>query len=278
MNQPKYIREVSDIHYEFQESAAVKRSLPKGTTWQSECWVPPPLDTDHETILILAGDLWYGARSVDVIQTFADRFYHVLCVLGNHDHWKNKLHKTADLFKDKIIECGLQDKVTLLDRESIEIAGVLFVGATLWTDMNRGNPLTISLALTMNDFRHITQKRDNIYFKFDTRKWLDLNYKDIRYIRDTLELHKDKKTVVITHHAPTPQSHHPDYKGHPYNDFYFSDYSELILSNTQIKYWFHGHTHAPFKYTCGETTVICNPHGYQGHEETGFDPVLKVDI
>jgi hypothetical protein len=39
-----------------------------------------------------------------------------------------------------------------------------------------------------------------------------------------------------------------------------------MLDHPEIRVWTHGHTHDEFKYTIGETTVVCNPRGYHGYE------------
>ena len=52
--QPQYIRVFSDIHLDFDVPNKTKNFQP------SMLWMPEPLDTDSESILILAGDLWHS--------------------------------------------------------------------------------------------------------------------------------------------------------------------------------------------------------------------------
>jgi hypothetical protein len=62
------------------------------------------------------------------------------------------------------------------------------------------------------------------------------------------------------------------------NGAYHSDLSEIMLDNTHIKLWTHGHTHHCFDYVIGETRVVCNPRGYDGYEDTGWDPMKVIEI
>lgn len=39
------------------------------------------------------------------------------------------------------------------------------------------------------------------------------------------------------------------------------------LRSTKIKAWTHGHTHDNYDYMIGTTRIVCNPRGYDGHEE-----------
>jgi hypothetical protein len=99
------------------------------------------------------------------------------------------------------------------------------------------------------------------------------------YIKLVASENKDKKVVVVGHHSPSYQSVHPMYASeYLMNGAYHSDLSEIMLDNTNIKLWTHGHTHHPFDYIIGETRVVCNPRGYDGYEETGWDPEKVFEV
>jgi len=51
-----------------------------------------------------------------------------------------------------------------------------------------------------------------------------------------------------------------------------------MLDNSNIKLWTHGHTHYPFDYQIGECRIVCNPRGYDGYENTGWDPNKVVEL
>jgi Icc-related predicted phosphoesterase len=83
-------------------------------------------------------------------------------------------------------------------------------------------------------------------------------------------------TVVITHHAPHPNSVNSRFVGDPLNPAFVSDLGDLIARH-QPDLWLHGHTHCSGDYRLGRTRVICNPAGY-GRENPAFDPTLVVEV
>ena len=64
------------------------------------------------------------------------------------------------------------------------------------------------------------------------------------------------------------------------NGGYHNHLEELIMDNTQIKYWVHGHMHDPVDYTIGETRVLANPRGYAGYEHNAeiFNPGFTFEV
>ena len=63
------------------------------------------------------------------------------------------------------------------------------------------------------------------------------------------------------------------------NGAYSSSLDGFILDHPQIKLWTHGHTHDVFDYMIGSTRVVCNPRGYDGHEERATQwQLITVDV
>lgn len=278
-----YFRLFSDTHYEHTFNAQ-HRTRPASSPYP-EFWAPSELPTDSETVLILAGDLWNGLRSLDVIKTFNKRFKKVLIVLGNHDYWGENIISFASDYWSEIITRGLYN-VELLDRTKIEIDGVLFVGATLWTDMGKDDALTKLHAeqYMMADFNQINKGEEfsehyiSRKIKFRSNDWVSINRTEFQYIKAITELNKDKKVVIVVHHAPTFLSVHERFKNSGLaNNYFASDYSEFILDNPHIKYICHGHMHSPVNVHIGETKIIANPYGYPG-ENQDFDPISLYEI
>jgi hypothetical protein len=131
----------------------------------------------------------------------------------------------------------------------------------------------------MNDFRVI---------KKDSSNWENLKPADtvhrhrqtLDYIKLIVNDNKDKKCVVVGHHSPSFLSTHELYKDETImNGCYHSGLEEFILDHPQIKLWTHGHTHYAFDYVIGETRVVCNPRGYEGHEpDSGWDKTKFIEI
>jgi hypothetical protein len=262
------IREFSDLHWEHDFRAQHKTRFADDPF--PEYWEPPPLDTDKDTTLILAGDLFNGMKSIDVIAKFNERFHRVLIVFGNHDYWGVEAYR--EFVVDYEIELQARfNNVQLLQRTVVEDGDYIFVGATLWTDMKRGSPQVEAIArYSMGmDFSHIKMGTyfDEHYMlrdvQFTPTIWMSENKKDLEYIKYIVENNKDKKIIVVTHHAPSLNSIHPDFIRYGDSNYFFaSDYDEFILDNPNIKLWVHGHVHSPFDYMLGETRIVCNPRGY----------------
>ena len=248
-------------------------------------------------VLILSGDI-AEARSVQKhfhstksvrhepwdIYACSEFFFHecskyekVFYVMGNHEHYYGTINNTLD-----ILESIMPSNVTILEERFAEYKGVVFLGSTLWTDLNNDDPITeYHLKSVMNDYRYITMKNHNgDYHKLIPSYTRKLHQRSLEYFEGVLEQHKDKPFVVITHHAPSALSINHKYK-HDYlgNGGYVSQLDNFILDHPQIKLWTHGHVHDFAHYMIGSTRVVCNPRGYKGYEvDTGFNPNFEIEI
>lgn len=207
------------------------------------------------------------------------KYRRVIYVMGNHEHYGGRFDKTYRQLKE-----NLPESVTLLEKEYIDIDGVIFAGATLWTDCNNLDPLTMQmLQMGMNDYRVVTNHYQdrNLYFKLTPEVTVQDHIDAKKFISDTANKFADRTVVVATHHSPSRQSIKPRYKDdYHMNGGYSSNLEEFILDHPNIKFWTHGHTHDTFDYEVGQCRVICNPRGYVGYEEraTLFDPNVGFDI
>ena len=249
-------------------------------------------------VLILAGDI-AEARSISkhhhstkLIQDTPDNFYRcseffkwecekydqVFMVMGNHEHYHSRFDKTYDTLKSI-----LPKNVTLLENEVVNYKGVMFMGATLWTDLNKGDSLTaFHLKQAMNDYRVIQNyyPAKQLYHKLTPEHTAGTHFKTKQYFRTVLEMNRDKPFVVITHHGPSYASINEKYKHDTLmNGGYTSDLSELILDFPNIKTWVHGHMHDPIDYMIGDTRILANPRGYVGFENTSrFRPDFYFEV
>lgn len=198
------------------------------------------------------------------LERCSERFPHVVYVAGNHEFYHGKWVQNIQDLRD---ECAQFPNIHFLERDSVTIEGVLFVGGTLWTDMNRVDPLTLhAVQDMMSDFR-IIRNDANGFRRLSAMDTVERHQATVGYIRTVLAQNPNTPTVVVGHHAPTPASLHPRYRDQTLmNGAYSSNLSELILDNPHVKLWTHGHTHEEFDYMVGATRVVCNPRGYVGHE------------
>lgn len=247
-------------------------------------------------VLILAGDIceaksykkeFHSTKLVDrtpgtcKYQDFFEiecaKYDKVFYVMGNHEHYHGRFDKTANELRSI-----LPSNVQLLDRDFVEYNGVIYLGGTLWTNLNNGDSLTIyHLKATMNDYRVIQNyyADKGLYHKLVPEYTYREHIKTLEYFKSVLEANPDKQVVVISHHAPTHMSISPYYKDdHHMNGGYVSNLSEFILDHPNITHWIHGHVHDRFDYQVGNCRVLTNPRGYNGYERTGFDPAFEIVV
>jgi hypothetical protein len=145
--------------------------------------------------------------------------------------------------------------------------------------MNKGDPLTLhAVRDMMSDFRVILKEKEG-YTRLKPHDTVMRHKQMLDYIKSVVAERGDEKFVVVGHHSPSFQSVHEQYRTeYLMNGAYHSDLSEFILDRPQVKLWTHGHTHHPFDYMIGETRVVCNPRGYDGYEDTGWNPNILLEV
>ena len=249
------INVMSDLHLEFASMA-----LPGGD------------------VLLLAGDICVAgyltnsrtdARAREH-QKICDKFFYQECkkyskvyyIAGNHEHY----HGVFDHTVEKLKQFLAGSNVTVLDNEMVDLGDWNLFGATLWTDYNKDNFFAkLTAGKAMND-HHIIHKvhKNGVIAKFSPEDAYEEHKKTIAILDETLYNWEvvDKPTIVMGHHGPTYKSIHLKYGVDDLNYAYSSDLSEVIFRHTNIKYWFHGHTHDSFDYMVGDCRVIANPRGY----------------
>ena len=222
-------------------------------------------------VLLLAGDI--GKPHLPIMHEFlqfcALQFQHVVYVPGNHEYWSGQGHVVVDERLEKL--CEPFENVHLLRRNVLELSdNTCVLGCTLWS-LSREAVTTVHYRGDMNDYRRIKKpvvtefgtKKHYPVLPADTSAW---HKRDIDWLAAELAKRMHQKCIVVTHHAPLVQEcvdNPDDY----FTQFYASDQSRLINSNSQILLWAYGHTHMPrcfqFNKTC---TVWSNPVGYPGEK------------
>jgi Icc-related predicted phosphoesterase len=268
---------ISDLHLEFSDLTLpggdvliLSGDVMEAKNFKRDLYKTPKFMADHPDLASILVESNRPDCRIDRYYRFfkeeCSKYREVVYVMGNHEHYRFQYQKTWAHIAEQ-----LPDNVTLLENQTHTIDDVVFVGATLWTDMNNADPLTMfHMKGSMNDYKQITQFNEakNVYHRLDPERTVSDHYKSKQFIKETVEADPTRKYVVVTHHAPTKASIKPRYAGDTLmNGAYSSDLSDLILDNPQIKLWTHGHTHDVFDYMVGSTRVICNPRGYQNYEE-----------
>lgn len=213
-----------------------------------------------------------SSRYQKFMEHCATEFPKVIAIAGNHEFYGGKWKQTHEVLKEFY---GKFD-IHYLDDECLHLSDdVAVFGGTLWTDMNRGDPLTLhSIRDMMNDFRVILNDELG-YTKLKPATVMSKHRHFLESLKFHMSEHKNKKFIVMSHHAPSCLSIHERYKNdYLMNGGYVSRLEDFILDHEQIVKWCHGHTHTPFDYEIGQCTVLCNPRGYHwnGHSENSqFD-------
>jgi Icc-related predicted phosphoesterase len=203
-------------------------------------------------------------------------FDRVLYIMGNHEHYSGRWNETANRLREAL---DPWPNITLMDDLWLNFGDIRIVGTTLWTDMNKGDPLTLMhIKNMMNDFHVVTIERNGVYHKLRPVDTMEAHVRAVETIKLAAETW-DGKVVVLGHHSPTHQSIHEIYLNDTLmNGGYCSELSDYILSQDKIKLWIHGHTHHNFDYMVGNCRVVCNPHGYHKENLKDFNPNLVIDV
>jgi len=280
---------------------------------------PITLDnTEGADVLILAGDICVAKHFVDGRPTYMQHlakeyreffdhvtkeFPQVVYILGNHEHYSGDVAHSYNILKHHLDYGNLH----ILEKETWTHQGHTFIGGTLWTDMNRSDPVTMSYCQgAMNDFREVLNSNRMVvrnvpvyeknplwvpdgtqgsqYNKNPDGSLINIGYKSkeepARWTPEDSALDHAKMLdyvdhvtrdpgsyIVVGHHCPSELSVALQYKGDMLNGAFRSSLDDFIEARPQIRLWLHGHTHYNFNYWIGETHVVCNPRGYIDHEE-----------
>lgn len=246
-------------------------------------------DTD---VIVLPGDI-VPRYSVDsdclffddsVFNNVLDFFGHifsfdipVVYIMGNHEHYDSSLHDTQAYLNQFFLRIGTCPDFYFLEKSSVFIKGVLFCGATLWTDYDHESPVVkMTAQKQMADFR---------YIRVHGRKTVPDDFVDefnasVSFLEREASAHPDARKVFVTHHLPHPECVHVRYRTKGNSDIngaFMSDLSGLI-SRVKPDAWIHGHTHTPVTVDTGDSLILCNPFGYPGAESARFNGVRYVTV
>ncbi len=245
------IKVLSDLHMEF---------------WRKEYVLPSLYRSQDDTVLVIAGDLHVGRETMAALGNLKDYYRAIVYVPGNHEYYGHDLEILSQEFSNIN-----RDRIYILKPGSVTIENIHFIGATLWTDLAKGNIAAMDTARdNMSDFYLITSRGKRL----STLRYRELHKNDLEYLESTLPSYSRDRTIVVTHHMPSYRCIHENYAGNPLNPAFASDLDWLIKKYKPIM-WVHGHTHSSLGFTIGETKIICNPFGYW---ENGLNPEFESSM
>ena len=257
----------------------------------------PPAES---AVAVFAGDVCSGDAGPGTLRSLTA--LPAVYVAGNHEFWGGDYFERLDAIKAAAKTQGIH----FLENQSVVIAGVRFLGATLWTDYGGGDAALMSYGLWhMRDHVKITAKQwwteknrarfvkqfgnhalERFEGNFNPLLAMDLHRKTKSWLKRELAKPFPGPTVIVTHHGPSPKSVHPKYAGSPANPAFNSDL-EHVMHELGPALWLHGHVHDSFDYRVGATRVVANPRGYprrrypvddSDFENRGFDARLVVKV
>lgn len=249
------IRVLSDLHIEFERPEL------------------PPAEADA---VVLAGDIGVGTAGVVYArETFPG--LPVVYVPGNHEYYG---HVFPRLLED-LDAAGSRADVRVLDDRTTTVAGVRFIGCTLWTDFELQTPALdarasmVTAAQRMADFTRIRCSPG--FRRLTPRDTVSLHGVSRAFIERELATPHDGPTVVVTHHAPSIRSLRDEHRGDELSSAFASDL-EALIEAFDIDLWIHGHTHHCVDYEIGATRVLSNQAGYPHEDRSAYDPALVVEL
>ncbi len=281
---------LSDLHLEFQP------------------FTPPAFaPAEAPDVVVLAGDIANGVAGI----TWGRQAFpgaEVIYVPGNHEYYEGALDEIEAAMQAE----GQRLGVHVLQDAAVTLCGVRFLGATLWTDFalwgearahldrlrcervlmdykligQAGSPYAVpgtaaQLAVDTPVGRFSGQAptsplrgADTLALHQRSRLWLAQQLGEVQTTEDAL------RTVVITHHFPSPRSCARRFMGDPISAGFGSDLEALM---GRCGAWLHGHTHDSCTYVVEgrglvPTRVVCNPRGYPLGKDRQENPFFRGDL
>lgn len=274
-----------------------------GNDWQ------PPVDVAAD-VVVVSGDVC--ERAVAGLTWLREHFKDstIIYTLGNHCFWSNgdpkkpELRTTWEHERERAAAMAGFLGIHLLDDSEVTIDRVRYLGGTLWTDF-QCRPAYASFEDAerharsrsgMMDYRKIKTGAGRSSDNFTPRDSIGAHKATRRFLRDALEkpVPGVHTTVVVTHHAPSPQSLEHGSVTSVGDCCYASDLANLLVGDdgvalpTAPDLWIHGHIHSGRDYEIGATRILANPRGYRNdikhwaergqRENPDFNERLVVEV
>ena len=275
------IQLISDLHLE-NYPAFVPRAAP---------------DVD---VLILAGDIGsyqYGSRLEEDdfgLRRFSPRrpdaqWPRVFYIPGNHEFDSLDYDATYLKLRRTCEALGIE----WLERETIVVGSVRFIGTTLWSDFEAIAKSKPTMAEQMTALEK-AYRAANFYLSKNTtyRNGEPLLAEDMRvlahacqaWLAEALAVPFDGATVTVTHFAPTLGSADPRYGITPGTAGFCNSLDHLLpLSDV----WMHGHLHCANDFVVSgveggkpfSCRVVANPRGYpEKNEDKDFQENFVLEL
>nr|QBK93720.1 MAG: calcineurin-like phosphoesterase [Pithovirus LCPAC406] len=238
------IKLVSDLHLEIND---LQKSYVKAL----------PHIENKITVCVLAGDIGEldSPGYVDLLIDARSKYNHVLLVAGNHEmrgHDITEMHR----YLDKLCK---ETGCVYLNRSSIVIDGIEFVGATLWVHIN--DDMITEANGHFREFKNTTINHRVL----NVSELNKMNHDDIEYISSRID--DSLNVIVVTHYPPSKLMCSINNKK---TQFYCND---LDVLSAKALAWFSGHTHLSTRHL----NMYSNSFGHSG-QCTMFDENFELIV
>lgn len=232
-------------------------------------------DLGSDVVNIIAGDI--NPNIEDKINFLSKKFSgKIIFVNGNHDYYHHDIKNDTLKYKTiKYIQENNINNIVFLEKDTFFIDNVRIIGCTLWTDFNLYNTPVYSkfqIEKKINDYNNIFYDEK----KIKTENIEEENRNSVNFLVSELNKKWVGKTIVVTHHAPLPDSLSINFFGNKLNPAFASDFGNII-DHYFPDIWIHGHIHSFSNYFRNKTRIVCNPYGYD-HENTGYRYPFVIEI
>ena len=239
-------------------------------------------DLPDADVLLMAGDILL-AKDLENIKSdnhlsskqflieVSKKYKEIIWIPGNHEYYKSSIIDVPKLI-NKFLQDEKLTNITFSECGYKVIDDVNFVFATLWTDLNKGNPLTMSVGTgLMNDYSEIQMDSENL---LNPKHTFAIHKFDKKFIEKNIKL--GSKVFVVTHNSPSLMS--VTDRDIEQMSYYYccTDMDDLFFDNPQIKFWVHGHLHSHIQYMINDTLVLSNCRGYAPYEALSRTFKVKV--
>lgn len=233
-------------------------------------------------VLVLAGDVeTMPEYYTEVLRRLRTAYTGpVIFVLGNHEYYGGLFPDAQQQYREAIAH---DRQAFLLEKESVILCGVRFLGTTLWTDFAKGKQQR-NCQHMMSDFEVIEDglaAAQGICQPITTKRILAEHQESLAWLEEQIRVPCTEPTVVVTHHAPSFLSQHPRFAGSPISGGYCSNLEPYLQrwnqSGVAPACWIHGHLHDSANYQIGKTRILCYPWGYPEENRVRTYRFLEIE-
>ena len=247
------IRLLSDLHREFGPTEI------------------PKIDCD---LILLAGDIATKQNALPWIRDICgDTPTAYVC--GNHEFYGDKLPRVTERLK----EATQGSSIHVLENDAFAVGDVWVYGCSLWTDFELQGSWEYGAEIAaawMNDYKRIRHSERH-YRKLVPADTRIIHRKSLERLGEFLNAQDPRRTIVITHHAPSALSLPEDRRDKTISGAYASHLDPFILAH-QPALWVHGHIHHSSDYYIGKTRILANPQGYPEDPNPDFVKDLVIEL